>query len=336
VDPVPAPYDKSRLVLVSNGGTNIGGFRVTVTKLSNLERIITAVGWVPNDTPTNPHQKIMVTVVGPPALPPPPAALTVRGELQVGGTSLIDSSSDTSCGAKAGTLTTGGTSISGTADIYGADGNNNPQSGSSGTPYDPSNPTIVYDAVQGVPTSTFDQYILTDTDINGLRAYAKAHGTYLQGTVEFSASGPPAMLMPNGLVFIDTVSGTNITQEGVTPPTPTSDFANVTIHGNPTVDPSGIFSGWLFVNGSLRIDGRFTAHGLVYAQNDIIYRGIGDAAISGAVMSRNIRDLSSTTIDSDTTGNARIIYNCAWARNGGGMLQTWAMQPGTYKEVSGD
>ncbi len=322
------------------GGSTVGG---------KLERLITAVGWVPNDTTATPkaHQKITVTVVGPPALPAPPAALSVRGELQMGGTSLIDSRSDTTppgtpgcSGPKLGTLTTGDTSINGAAKVWGATDTIAP-----GTPNnitDAGGGSVPANAQDGVknasPSAAFDPYALTDTDIVGLRAYAKAHGMYLQGTVEFCAScllpnGQPALL-PNGLVFIDTVSGTNITQEGVTPPTPSSDFADVTIHGNPTVDPSGIFSGWLFVNGSLRIDGEFTAHGLVYAQNDIIYRGIGNAAISGAVMSRNIRDLSSTSIDSDSSGNARVIYNCAWAKNGGGMLQTFAMQPGTYKEVS--
>jgi hypothetical protein len=350
-----APYDGSQLLPVSIGGTTVGGFFVTVTKPPgvNLERIITAVGWVPNDTPSTrkAHQKVSVTVVGPPAFPPPPAALSVRGELQAGGSSLIDARLDrplapgepslSSCGAKDGTLTTGSTSISGNTKVYGADGNDNPQSGSSGTPYDGDYP---YDAVQGVPTSAFDPYILTDADIDGLRAYAKAHGTYLQGAVSFCAScvlpnGEPA-LIPNGLVFIDTLSGTNITQEGVTPPTPPSDFADVSIQGNPTVpvagDQSPPFSGWLFVNGSLRIDGQFQAHGLIYAQNDISYRGIGGGGIWGAMMSRNIRDTSSTSIDSNTVGNALINYNCVWAENGGGMLKTWLIQSGSYKECSGD
>ena len=45
----------------------------------------------------------------------PPAALSVRGELQMGGNSLVDSRTDTSCGNKVGTLTTGNTDIQGNA-----------------------------------------------------------------------------------------------------------------------------------------------------------------------------------------------------------------------------
>src|SRR5262249_29643260 len=114
--------------------------------------------------------------------------------------------------------------------------------------------------------------------------------------------------------------------------TSTSDFADVTIHGNPPADASGIFSGWLIVNGSLSIDGNFQMHGLVYAQNDVSYHGVGTGGVYGAVMSRNIRDLSWTGLDSDLLGNALINYNCAYVRNGGGTPPKWKMEKGTYKE----
>ncbi len=329
-----APYDSSQLVPVSTGGTAIGGFRVTVTKppTSNLERIITAVGWVPNDTTTNPkaHQRITVKVVFPPALPAPPAALSVRGALEMGGNSLVDSRSDTSCGKKVGTLTTGNTDITGNAsDIWGAADENDTRNEITDANNGPL-PADAHDVVKNLATSSFDQFALSDADINALRAYAKAHGTYLQGTVTFDADNK----IPNGLVFIDTTDGQNITQEGVSPQTPPSRYANVAIHGNPPADPSGVFSGWLFVNGSLSIDGNFVMHGLAYAQNDISYHGVGTGGVWGAMMSRNIRDFVSTSIDSDLLGNALINYNCAYARNGGGMFQTWAIEPGTYKEVS--
>ncbi len=386
----PPPYDSSQLILVSTGGTTMGGFRVTVCTLSTttaatfvqpasggtvtvsvgstdcmtpgqsvfvqtggsytvsstndsttavltnsgyagnappgtsipsgssigskLERFITAVGWVPNDT-TNPsaHQKILVKAMFPPGFPAPPAALSVRGVLESGGNSLVDSRGDTSCGPKPGSLTTGATTLQGSTDIYGAtDGDSKPNE-------------IGTDVVTNVATSVFDQYILTDADINALRGYARASGTYLQGTVTFNAGNK----IPNGLVFVDTVSGTNITSS-----TPSSDLASVSIQGNPPADPSRIFSGWLFVNGSLSIDGNFLMHGLIYAQNDVNYHGVGTGGVYGAVMSRNIIDLSSTSIDSDLLGNALINYNCAWARNGGGMFQTWAIESGSYKEVS--
>lgn len=326
------PYDGSQLI--STGSPTLGGFRVTVIKspTSNLERIITAVGWVPNDTTTNPkaHQRIIVKAVFPPALPAPPAALSVRGALQMGGNSLIDSRADTSCGKKVGTLTTGDTDIQGTAsDIWGAADENSTRNEITDANNGPL-PADAHDVVKNLATSSFDQFALSDADINALRAYARASGTYLQGTVTFDADNK----IPNGLVFIDTTDGQNITQEGVSPQTPPSRYANVAIHGNPPADPSGVFSGWLFVNGSLSIDGNFVAHGLIYAQNDISYHGVGTGGVWGAMMSRNIRDFVSTSIDSDLLGNALINYNCAYARNGGGMFQTWAIEPGTYKEVS--
>ena len=177
----------------------------------------------------------------------------------------------------------------------------------------------------------FDAYILTDNDIDVLRAYAKAHGTYLQGSASFNSSNQ----LPNGLVFVDTVSGTNITQEGVTPPTPPSDFASVSIDGNAGIGGAA-FNGWLFVNGSLSISGNFLMNGFAYAQNDIAYNAMGAGQISGAMLSRNIRDTSSTSIDSDLLGNAAIVYNCQAAKTGGGSISAkWSLKSGSYKEVSG-
>jgi hypothetical protein len=54
------------------------------------------------------------------------------------------------------------------------------------------------------------------------------------------------------------------------------------------------------------------------------------------VFSQNVRDVSSTTIDTNTGGNAQINYNCNYASNPGGQLpQGFSIAPGTYKEVSG-
>ena len=345
---IPAPYNGSQLILVSNGGSNLGGFRVivaaattspyppecpAVSSMSRGDRCIVAVGWVPNDTTSSPkaHQKITLRISNPQLVfADPPAALSVRGELQMGGNSLVDSRTDTSCGNKVGTLTTGNTDIQGNAtDIWGAaDGNDirNEITDAGNGPI----PANAHDVVKNLATASFDQFALTDADINALRLYAKTKGTYLQGTVVFDASNT----IPNGLVFIDTVSGTNVTQEGVTPPTPTSDLASAEIHGNPAADPSGIFSGWLFVNGSLAVDGNFLMHGMMYAQNDIGYHGVGTGGVYGAMISRNIRHQVSTSIDSDLLGNALINYNCAYARNGGSTVtNTWTITSGTYREL---
>jgi len=54
------------------------------------------------------------------------------------------------------------------------------------------------------------------------------------------------------------------------------------------------------------------------------------------VFSQNVRDVSSTTVDTNAGGNAQINYNCNYASNPGGQLpQGFSVEPGTYKEISG-
>ena len=76
--------------------------------------------------------------------------------------------------------------------------------------------------------------------------------------------------------------------------------------------------------------------GVLYAQNDLVYHGTGTGQVSGAMVSRNIRDASSTSIDSEANGNAKIFYNCQDAKTGGGSgVPSWVLKGGTYKELAG-
>lgn len=336
--PVPAPFDGSRFVPVSTGGVSIGGFRVTVTTgdpgcPTSADRCITSVGWAPSDATSRPtaHRKITVTVSNPQLLfKDPPAALAVRGDLQLADNALVDSRTDTSCGRKVATVATGDTDVQGpAAEVRGAADNNNVPNEITDASHGPL-PANAHDIVRNLAPASFDRFAFSDADINFLRAYARARGTYLQGAVRFDASHP----IPNGLVFVDTVTGTNITSEGVTPATPTSDFANVSIRGNATADPGGVFRGWLFVNGSLSIDGSVPMRGLVYAQDHISYHGVGAGGIDGVLIGRNIRALSSTSVDSALQGRALISYNCLSAKTGGDTIpDRWAIRPGTYREL---
>jgi hypothetical protein len=276
------------------------------------------------------HQKIQATVykflyMG----APPPASLTVKGEISVSGNTNVDSRSDTSCGAKDGTWSLGSTSSGGSADVYGADGNSTKNQTDAGAPGGP-----ITDMRQNVPPDSFNQYILKSADLNSLKAMAKASGTYYSGSSVGSLTFNSGNKIPNGIIFIDTVSGQNIDEGDTT--TPLTDFANVDIHGGAAADPSGIFSGMIVVAGSLAIAGDFHMHGLVYVVNDLTYTGTGTGEIDGAVITQNIRDTSSTTIDTNTGGNASVIFNCRYATNPGGSLpQGFTIQPGSYKEVSG-
>ena len=316
--PVPAPYDGSTAVPVALTSGTLGTFRVTVAQgAAANERTIESVGTIPNDTSPRAKQRIRVTLIKFKFLPPP-AALSVRGELQVGGNTLIDSRADGSCGAKMGTFTTGLTDVQGgSAEVFGRDGDNTSNE-YTGTP--------IPDIAQNQPTAVFDQYLLTDDDMAALKAYAKSQGTYYQGSVDFRSSNR----MPNGIIFVDTVSGAPMSATS-----DPDDQANVAIRGGAAASPDGIFHGWLIVNGKLQIDGDFQMWGYGYVQNDLTYTGTGTGQIVGAMLSRNIQDASYTTIDTNTGGNASIIYDCGKAMSGGGAVpQTYTVKAGTYKEVS--
>lgn len=85
--------------------------------------------------------------------------------------------------------------------------------------------------------------------------------------------------------------------------------------------------------GSIDWQGNTKARGFVYAQNDLSWAGT--ETIEGAVMSRNVKDTSSTNIDSDLGGTATVKWNCEAARTGGGSLPTgWFVKAGSYREVS--
>jgi Tfp pilus assembly protein PilX len=314
-----APYDGSTAIPVLVNGVQIGTFTVSVTNgATSNERNIVATAWgmTGSGSVLKAKQKIVATVYQVRFLDPP-AALVVRGEINAGGNSDVDSRSDTSCGNKAGSWSKGVTTIGGSATIYGHDGDNVANQGG--------------DAVQNVANSAFDPYTYSNAELSALKAIAKAQGTYYQGAVSFSSSNR----IPNGVIYVDTVSGQNIDING-TNTTATSDLASVSIHGGAPADSSGIFSGWLIVAGSLSISGNFQMQGMIYVQNDLTYTGTGTGQIDGAIISQNIRDVSATIIDTNTGGNAAIIYNCNYAKHGGGQVpQTWTIESGTYKEISG-
>ena len=327
---VPAPYDGSAPIPISVNGTQIGVVFVTVTNgINPNERNVVAVGWAPTNagSGSKAHQKIQATVsrfIF--SATPPPAALTVQGQINITGNTNIDSRADQSCGPKDGTWSVGSTTTGGSGDVYGADGNNTENQ---------SAPSGITDVKQNVPPSAFEPFILKNQDLNSLKAMAKAAGTYYSGAGVSSMTFNAGNQLPNGIIFIDTASGLNIDVAGLNT-TPTSDFANVAIHGDAPAAPSGIFRGMIIVAGTLSISGDFHGRGLVYAVNDLTYMGVGTGLIEGAVMSQNIRDAASTTIDTYTGGQSSIVYNCAYARNPTGQMpQGFTVQPGSYKEVSG-
>ena len=338
---VPAPYNGSQLVSVTSGGSTIGGFYVNVaTGTDSHERWVQSIGWVPTDdntdTRTKARQAINVTLMDFPTVTSMPCAVCVRGDIQIGGTSTIDArpltgDDATSCGSPTSKYGTWSTTVKDSA----------------GNTISPGNTTIgsglskIYGAVDGNSTANqstdkaerqnqadFDKNAMTSSTLDFLKAYAKAKGTYYQGTVAFSTTNK----IPDGIIFVDTVSGNNINAST----TATSDYASVTITGNASVNTTG-FHGWIVVNGSLSISGNFTMFGLGYSVNDLSYVGTG-GQIQGQLISANVKDTIATVIDTSLSGVASVRYNCTATQSpiAGVVPAGFFVKPGTYKEVSSD
>jgi len=169
-------------------------------------------------------------------------------------------------------------------------------------------------------TQTFPSTMtLTDSDMATLKAMAKTNGLYVKGSPTWHV--PPT----NGLIFVDTTDESVLSAS-----TPLANVPTVSLHGS--ID----FSGWLIVAGNVDVSGGINMTGMIYAQNTVTLHGAGHGLYTGAVISTNRMDNSSTNIDDQDVGNAPISYNCPAVRNGGGFLsQSWFLMPGTYREVSG-
>ncbi|HXU90420.1 MAG TPA: pilus assembly PilX N-terminal domain-containing protein [Methylomirabilota bacterium] len=309
--PVPAPYNGSQYVSVSANG----GFVVTIANgAAANERLITAVGYVPNNVNPVAIKKIQLTATRMKWLDPP-CAICAGGEaptgmsteIQIGGAATVRASTASGAQYCAGVMPTAATMSQGSINTNGSPNLTAPPGGVT--------------QLANQPASAFSSFIFSDADMAMLKEMAKATGTYLQGSQTFTS--PP----PNGLIFIDTPSGNPFTASS-----PSSDIIMVDVHGN----WSQSWSGWLVVAGSVYISGNVTMNGLIYAQNDVTMDGTGTGGVTGAVISTNRLDTNSTNVDAQSIGNAPTTYNCQKVRDGGGTIsQRWFSKPGTFREVAG-
>jgi len=319
---IPAPYDGSQYLWVEQvNNVTVGEYKVTIAPVVGdpNSATITAVGYTPDHNNPRAIKKLTITATrfkfgGPSGTPP--CAMCIGGEappgtnatLQVGGNATING--DNASGNPRATYCTGQTPTSAvmTTGTVGTNGH----------------PSIVappggLSTIQGAIPSLFTSFTLTDADILVLKAYAKAKGTYYQGSQSFTS--PP----PNGLLFFDTPSGNPLTNSS-----PTSDLITIDIHG----DWSQGWNGWMIIAGSADISGNITMNGLVYAQNDVQVHGNGNGAITGAIIAQDRRDTISSTVDSQDIGNGNLAYSCPAVRDGGGTVSNnWFIS--SYKEVSG-
>ena len=304
---VPPPYDGSRLIVVKTQSAPLGGFRVTVVAgVAQNERDVVSVGWAPTDSTadTRPksHQRIVGTLwrLRVPAQSAP-CALCVRGDVDVTAEMTVDARADARCGRKRGAWSSGVVSVAPTAKIWGADSNDTPNEDG--------------DYVQAQPAEAASAWNFTDADLLALKRLARARGSYYRGSVIFDASRPA----PGGLVFVDTASGTPITDA-----TPTADLARAELRG-------GAFRGWLVVAGSIEITGNSRVRGLVYAQDGIAYRGATPGGIEGQVVAASVRGGSGSF--SRTGVGPALTFDCGAASGGDGTVPNgWMLKAGSYRE----
>lgn len=309
-NPAPAPYNGAVFMQVSN----LGVFKVTVADgaVAN-EKLITAVGFIPNQNNPTAIKKVQVRVIKF-KLIDPPCAMCAGGEAPPGtDTDLRIGGNATITAANTGQNFCPGVNPSATVMSQGSSITN----GSPNLTAPPGGPALQ----PGVAQSTFSPFLLKDADMAMLKSLAKTNGTYFQGDTVLTS--PPK----NGILFVDTPSGNPLTNSS-----PSSDIPTLDIHGN----WSSGFNGWIVVAGSLKLSGDVKITGLVYAQNDASLQGLGTGAINGAVITTNRVDTSATNFDSVDIGQAPLSYDCMAVRTGGGALPSgWTVSAGTYVEQQG-
>jgi len=325
-----SPYD---------GGTEIalgvGSFKVTIADGAQInEKLITAVGFVPNATAPVAIKKIQVTatrikwidpVCGLCAGGENPAGTTT--DVQVGGNATVNSTTAAQGTSPAGQFCSNVTPIAAVASNGTVNLNGSPSLYAKDPLPPPAPPTLTGAAATKNSAIFPSTSILTDSDFATLKALAQANGTYYRGSQTFNQGNWP----PNGILVVDTVDGSVLSSS-----TPSSNIPTVEFHGTGGGQNPLTFSGWVIVAGSISIQGNVSISGLVYAQNDLSLNGTGNGIIQGAAISTNRVDTSSTNIDSSDNGQAPLSYNCPKVRSGGGFLsQNWFMKPGTYRETSG-
>lgn len=282
-----------------SGGTFLafgsGGYTITVTQVAGTtnQAQVTATGWTPTIAGFQSKAIVQTTVFSWNGRFNPPGAVTALGQIQFGGAASADGTTST-CGPKYGTFSLGSATFGGASHASG-------------------NPT---GSAQNQPMSAFTPLSLSQSEINLLKKAAQANGTYYQGTVGFNP-------IPNGLVFVDTVSGNPIGN-----PPNLSDLANVTVNGASS-------TGWMIVMGSVTLHGNISYNGFIYAADLFTYYGTGGGLISGAVQSFHVSNPVATSVDVGDLGNSKISYNCSSLVPPSGLSQGYMILPGTWKVLPG-
>jgi hypothetical protein len=351
-DTVAPPFDGSRAMTLSVGGTPRGAFRVTVTPWTRPATAtvdpwqvrVHAVGFSPTDPVDSPrdmrtraHRRITATLMRIRNIAGDArCALCVRGAAKIEGSFAVDArgaDADPACGAvsrrsRPGSFAAGPTTTDGGVVVY----------GSTQPAYAPSLSNRVstrlvdvggpHDIIEpGGPDDArfreaFDAFAFTGYELDALRILARNNGTYYRGSVTFDSG----YRLPSGIVFVDAADG----EAASTPGGPLARVTAASGEGN-------TFDGWLIVNGSLAITGPLHVNGLVYALDDILYAASETGRVEGQVIAAHSRNGAVTRIaGGGIPGRPVIRMNCAHVKKGGAgtgfVPQTWSVAPGSYTE----
>lgn len=327
--PQGAPWDGSSLfsLTASNDPVAVGGYTVQLMPGARPNEVqVASTGWIPNNANPSATRAVRVTLMSLNHRFRPPGALNVDGETLVSGNAAIAAYGNicNGSGPASGSYSSNATEVDGAAQICaGVDCSSNQT--------DCQSPSCL-ESQPNAPT-TFNDLTLTRDELNMLKDMAKQAGTYWgppnyngpstggtwNGAVNFGTSVP----LPNGIVFVDTISGNPPTASNV------ADMADVRIAGS-----GGTYSGWMIVMGSIDLSGDATYNGLVYAADDLT-AGNGTAVVNGAVIAHNENGANDTQIDTTTNGTISINYDCNNINNAGGRIpQGFMVKPGTWREVS--
>lgn len=323
--PAPAPYDASQLIAFGRGGytmsvTGEADWACAAAPFGSEDRCVVATGYVMRanaPVPAAPGAIPQEDLAGRRMLQvaltkfrnlDPPGPLNVNGSVELSGNASVNGAAPTNCPigtVKAGVTVTAGNTVTtqGNAQILGSPDQ------------------------QQVTSETFDDILFSNKELGFLKQMAQSgqpnmHYVKPSSSAQFTLD----MTGKDGLVFVDLVDGVSMPEPPAKPGV--SDLANVKITGMNN-------KGWIVVLGSLTLDGNISYEGLVYALNDIAYRGTGGGGISGAVISANILDPVATAVDTDSLGNANVSYDCDAIANGGGFIpQNYYFAPGSWREAS--
>ncbi len=299
-----APWDTTRI----NGTAKGGNWSVKIQNANNFIYYLTSTGtvteggalWAGATRTIGITTKILFADID------PPAALTTRGQVTLGGNSEINGTNYTPptfapyCttvppGNEVGVLlddTVGSPSTKGS----------NPYSGGSsilgGSPPAGEDPTIVDETFTNFGDMTFDELV----------TFAQIEGKDVSGLSNFNGIGPSLT------VTVPPRCNTAALLNWGDPNVPTSPcgsyFPLIYRNGDITIQSNSVGQGVLLVEGDLEMRGGFTFYGIVIVQGTFT-TGNGGATVYGAVMASNAVDLPQ-----DITGGGRIIYSrCAVTRS---------------------